>query len=152
MARSRRGLHHSAHIPLARTPLRGPTQLQGLLGNVVQLCGQEEEEIHLMTCLYRRLELEPGPTGKTQCLKGVDWRWTEPNKRVSPLVQTEPSDRTGQDYNPDWPESRTFGYLCHEASSHRSFLGYAEGGRKEEWEQVGKWWVGMESINDKVGL
>lgn len=34
----------------------------------------------------------------------------KPNRSAPPGVQTVPSNRRSQDYNPDWPDSRPFGY------------------------------------------
>ena len=53
-------------------------------------------------------------------------------------MHTAPSDMTSQDSDSDLTP---LGHVFHEASSHRSFLGPVERGRKEEWEQR---WVSME--------
>lgn len=60
------------------------------------------------------------------------------NKRDPPWMHTAPSDMTSQDSDSDLTP---LGHVFHEASSHRSFLGPVERGRKEEWEQR---WVSME--------
>ena len=42
--------------------------------------------------------------------------------------------------------------MFHGVSSHRSFLGPVERGRKEEWEQIGGWCVSVEGNDGNVGL
>lgn len=39
----------SYNIPLARTQLHDSTQMQGILGNLVNLCAQEQEENGMLT-------------------------------------------------------------------------------------------------------
>lgn len=51
--------------------------LQVCLGNVVQLCGQEEET-HLMTWSLPKNGREPGPADRMQCWQGAEWRWMCP--------------------------------------------------------------------------
>lgn len=109
MARCARGLHHSAHIPLARSLPTDHLSVYGEYGLAVWSGKRENpfDEVSLP-----QVGRKPGPSGRMRCLKGAEGggQCPEPNRRV-PTGANSTSDMNSQDSNPGGLDSKPSG-IC----------------------------------------